>query len=130
MEKAEFWHLCYAVQFCQREQNYALTSIYAMLYGSETWSVKEKDVIRLERNDARIVRWMFKIRPEDTISAEELRTRLKLKSMRECLKYRRMEVGLIVGCPLGKLPSKLEVVSPEDNLQSFTKYLRQILVFM
>ena len=89
----EFWHLCYAVQFCQREQKtvYFPRTHSAMLYGSETWSVKEKDMIRLERSDARIVRWMFKIRPEDTISAEELRNRLKLKSMRECLKYRRME---------------------------------------
>ena len=29
-----------------------------VLYGIETWSVKEEDVIRLERNDARMVRWM------------------------------------------------------------------------
>ena len=28
---------------------------------------------------------MCNIRPEDRISAEELRTRLKMKSMRECL---------------------------------------------
>ena len=62
-----------------------------MLYGSEAWPVKEKDVIRLERNDARIVRWMFRIRPEDKTSAEELRTRLKLKSMGECLHDRKME---------------------------------------
>ena len=31
------------------------------------------------------------IRPEDRISAEELRTRLKLKSMRECLQNRRLQ---------------------------------------
>ena len=50
-----------------------------MLYGSETWPIKEKDVIRLERNDTRIVRLMFNVRPEEKISGEKLRTQLKLK---------------------------------------------------
>ena len=56
-----------------------------MLYGSVGWAVEEEDVIRLERNDV-MVRWMYNVedKPEDRISAEELRTRLKLKSMREC----------------------------------------------
>ena len=55
-----------------------------VLYGSETWPVKEEDQIRLERNDESIVRWMFSVRPEDRISEEELRALLKLKSMRDC----------------------------------------------
>ena len=56
-----------------------------MPYGSVDWAVEEEDVIRLERNDV-MVRWMYNVedKPEDRISAEELRTRLKLKSMREC----------------------------------------------
>lgn len=44
-------------------------------YGSETWPVKD-DVIKLERNDARIVRWICNISSEDMIYAEELKTRL------------------------------------------------------
>ena len=55
-----------------------------MLYGSETWPVKEEDVVRPERNDESMVRWMGNVRPEDSISAEELRTILKLKSMMGC----------------------------------------------
>ena len=47
-----------------------------ILYGNETWPLKEEGVIRLERNDARIVRCICKILSEDIISAEELRTRL------------------------------------------------------
>ena len=61
-----------------------------MLYGSEAWSVKGKDPIRLERHDARMVTSMRNFRPEDRISAEELRTRLKLKSTREGLQDRRL----------------------------------------
>ena len=53
-----------------------------MLYESATWPVDKKDVIRLGINIARMVRWIGKVRPEDSISAEELRTRLNLKSMR------------------------------------------------
>ena len=62
-----------------------------MLYASETWPVKEEDLIRLEKNDARIVRWVCNVRSEDSISAEELRTRLKLKSTRECFQNRRLQ---------------------------------------
>ena len=47
-----------------------------MIYGSETWPVKEGDAVRLDRNHAKMVRWY-----EDRISAEELRARLKLKSL-------------------------------------------------
>ena len=34
-------------------------------------------MIKLERNDSRMVRWMRTVKPEDRSSAEELRTRLK-----------------------------------------------------
>ena len=61
-----------------------------ILVASETWSTKEEDVIRLERNNARMVRYMCNIRPEDRIFAEELRTRLKLKSMRKYLQDRKL----------------------------------------
>ena len=42
-----------------------------ILFGRETWPVKMEDVIRLEWNDARMVRWMCKVRPEDRIYAEK-----------------------------------------------------------
>ena len=31
-------------------------------YGSETWPVEEEDVIRLDRNDAKTVRWTLDLR--------------------------------------------------------------------
>ena len=54
-------------------------------------AVKEEDVARLERNDARMVRWICKVRPDDRISAIELRIRLKLKSIRKCLLDKRLQ---------------------------------------
>ena len=43
-----------------------------MLYWGKRWPSKEEDVIRLERNDARMVRWKCNVKPEDRISAKEL----------------------------------------------------------
>ena len=54
------------------------------------WLVNEKDLIRLESNDARTVRWKCNIRPKDRIFAEKLRTRLKLNSMSGCLPDRKL----------------------------------------
>ena len=62
-----------------------------MLYGTETQSVKEKDVIRLERNDVMMVRCMWNVKPEDRIRAEQIRTRIKLKSEKECLRNNKMQ---------------------------------------
>ena len=56
-----------------------------MLYESATWPVNKEDVIRSRMNDARTIRWICSVRPEHRISADEFRTRLKLKSMWECL---------------------------------------------
>ena len=64
-----------------------------MLYRSETWIIKEEGVIRLERNDTRKVQWMCNIRTENRILAQELRTRLKLNSMKQYLQDSRKWSG-------------------------------------
>ena len=61
-----------------------------LLYVREIWPVHEEDVIRLDRNDARILRRMYNVRIEDKISVEEHWTRLKLKNMAKCLQDRRL----------------------------------------
>ena len=68
------------------------TCVYTvMLYGSETWPVEEEDLIWLEMNDTRMVRWMCNIRHEDRISSEKFRTRLKLKNIKEFLQNKRLQ---------------------------------------
>lgn len=47
--------------------------------------------MRLERDGARLVRWVYNVRPEDRIYEKELNTSLKLNSMREWLQDRRLE---------------------------------------
>lgn len=48
-----------------------------LVYGSETWPDKG-DVIRLERNDRGMVRWICNIKPYDRTSAEELQIMLTM----------------------------------------------------
>ena len=60
------------------------------LYGSESRPVKEEDKTRLQRNYTRNIRWLSNLRPEDKISIEELMTKLKLKSMGQCLQETKM----------------------------------------
>ena len=61
-----------------------------MLYGRETWPFKEANVVRLERYDARMIKWIYNIWAEDKISAVLLGNRLQLNTMRKCLPNRQL----------------------------------------
>ena len=50
-----------------------------MLYGSETWPVKEEDACRLQRTEMQMVRWMGNV--SDRRPSEERRNRLGIKSI-------------------------------------------------
>ena len=58
---------------------YSACLLSFMVSGSETGSVKEVSVIRLKRTYGRMVRWRCSVWPEDRMSAEERRTRLKIE---------------------------------------------------
>ena len=53
--------------------------------------LKKDNVIRLEKKNTRMVGWMCNIKPEDITFAEEVRTRLKLNRIRECLQEKRLQ---------------------------------------
>ena len=38
----------------------------------KTWPIKQEDVIKLERSDGNLVRWICNVMPEDRTSSEEL----------------------------------------------------------
>ena len=63
----------------------------SIFYESQVWPVKEEDMVKLERNAAKMVRWIINVGSENRISEEELRTRLKLKSIKECLQDRSLQ---------------------------------------
>ena len=48
-------------------------------------------MIRVEDKDAKmVIRWILNVIPNDRISAEKLRTRLKLNGMKECFQNDRV----------------------------------------
>ena len=51
-----------------------------IIYGGETWAVREEDLSRLERNDMMMIRWMCNVSLKDRIPSGELRARLGLLS--------------------------------------------------
>ena len=63
---------------------YTTGTCIVALCGSQTLSVEEGNVIKLEGNDAKMVRWMCKVRPQDRISAGETQNILSLNILSEC----------------------------------------------
>ena len=59
-----------------------------MLYGGKTWPIKE--VIWLEINNAKMVRWLCNVRPENRISVEKPSATRTLKNMIAFLQDRRL----------------------------------------
>ena len=102
-----------------KDRLYSACARSVMLYGSETWPVKDEGVNRQERHDAEMVRWMY-VTAEDKISTEDLKTRLKLKSRGECLQDTRLQwfcyLERMIGLGLVNVePSRLAVVSPDHK---------------
>ena len=62
----------------------------AMLYGSETWPLKQEDIDRLVRTDMQMVRWMCNVSLRDRKSSEELRNRLHIPHIANVLRQKRL----------------------------------------
>ena len=61
-----------------------------IIFAGETWAVREEDLSKLERNDMMMIRWMCNVTLKERISSDELRTRLGLVSIRECIRRQRL----------------------------------------
>jgi len=45
----------------------------SMSHGSETWPVRKENVVALQREEMRMVRWMCGIKPKERFPSKELR---------------------------------------------------------
>ena len=61
-----------------------------MLYGSETWPLKEEDIQRIVRTDMQMIRWMCNVTLRDRKPSEELRDRLHIPNITDLLRQRRL----------------------------------------
>ena len=56
-----------------------------MLYSSKTWTVKDNDMIRFERNDVRAIQWKCNVRPEGRILTQKRRDYAKIEQHGDAL---------------------------------------------
>ena len=61
-----------------------------LVYGSETWPMKEEDRRRLERSERMMVRWMCGVTLKDRVASDELLSRLGIESITEVVRRGRL----------------------------------------
>ena len=61
-----------------------------MLHGSETWPVRNENVVALQRAEIRMVRWMCGVKLKDRLPSKELRDRLGIDDMALVLQQNRL----------------------------------------
>jgi len=61
-----------------------------MLHGSETWPVRNENVVALQRAEIRMVRWMCGVKLEYRLPSKELRDRLGIDDMALVLQQNRL----------------------------------------
>jgi len=61
-----------------------------LVYGSETWAVREEDVKILKRAENMMCGWMCTVTLKDRKSSEELRGRLGIKCVRDVVRCGRL----------------------------------------
>ena len=61
-----------------------------MLHGRETWPVRKKNEVALQRAEMRMVRWMCSVKLQDRVPSKELRGRLGLDDIISVLQRNRL----------------------------------------
>ena len=79
-------------RFSQRRKGdfYGACVRSVLLYGCETWAVKEEDILRLERTDHAMIRWICGVSLKDKQYTSVLLDRLGLLSVREVMRRKRL----------------------------------------
>ena len=62
-----------------------------MLHGSETWPVRKENEVALQREEMRVVRWMFNVKIKDRVPSKELRERLEIDDIILILHQNRLQ---------------------------------------
>jgi len=60
------------------------------VHGSQTWPVREENVMALQRAEMRMVRWMCGIKLKDRFTSKELRERLGIDDIALVLQQNRL----------------------------------------
>ena len=69
---------------------YAACVRSVLLYGCETWAVKDADSLRLERTDRTMIRWISGLRPGEKMSYDDLCKRMGVVPIGEVMRDHRL----------------------------------------
>ena len=87
-----------------------------MVYGSETWPLKVKDITRISRADKMMIRWMCNVSLKDGRSSDELRDKLGIPDITEVLRKNRLRwFGHVMRMDVGNPASACRHVMVEDK---------------
>ena len=75
---------------CKRGRLYRACVRSVILHGCETWAVKEDDIMRLERADRAMIRWICGVSFRDRVSSSELRSWFGLRSIDDLMRDKRL----------------------------------------
>ena len=62
----------------------------ALLHASECWALKKEELLRLQRNERAMLRWILNFRITDRISSVELYRKLKIPTLESALRKNRL----------------------------------------
>jgi len=63
-----------------------------MLHGSETWPVRKENVVALQQEEMRMVRWMCGVKVKDRFPSKQLRKRLGIDDITLVLQQNRLQL--------------------------------------
>ena len=79
-----------AVSLIMRGRLYSSCVRSSMLHGSETWPVRKKNKVTLQRAEMRIDRWMCGVKLKDRFPSKKLRERLDIDDIALVLQQNRL----------------------------------------
>ena len=90
-----YWELLpiltsYALLYTSRWQIYSTYIRSVLLYASECWSPGVNDLLKLERNDRAMVRWICNVRLKDRTSSDFLQEKVGISNIQTLLRYNRL----------------------------------------
>jgi len=78
------------ISLIRRGRVYSSCVRSSMLHGSETWPVRKENEVALQREEMRVVRWMFNVKIKDRVPSKELRERLGIDDIIFILQQNRL----------------------------------------
>ena len=79
-----------SISLAKRGEFYSTCIRSTMLHGSESWAISRDTLLRMQRNDRAMIRWICNVRLLDRVNSNTLLSRLHLSDITDVLRQRRL----------------------------------------